>query len=54
MNEKKLAKKARLIIEVPEEFHRDIAMRAAFKYQTIKYWILEAIAQKILLEDQYK
>jgi hypothetical protein len=51
---KKKIETKRLVIEVPEELHNDIKIRATFRHETIKKYILQAIAFKIAEEDKFK
>lgn len=44
----------RIGIDVSEEFLVDVKARAAFKHQSIRKWVLEAIAVKMAQEDQFK
>lgn len=44
----------RIGIDVSEEFLVDVKARATFKHQSIKKWVLEAIAVKMAQEDQFK
>lgn len=44
----------RLVVDVPEELHDEIKIRATFRHQTLKKYILEAIAFKIASEDKFK
>jgi len=38
----------RLTLEIPEELHAEIKMRSAQKHMSIKKWVLQAIAVKII------
>jgi predicted HicB family RNase H-like nuclease len=41
----------RLTLDIPEDLHAEIKMRSAQKYMSIKKWILQAIAIKIIHES---
>ena len=43
----------RIIIDISEEKHTEIKMRAAFRHTKIKTWIEQAIDMKIAEEDRY-
>jgi len=49
-----LISKPRLIVEVSTEFYEHVRHRAESRGCTIKQWILQAIAEKMAHEDQYK
>lgn len=44
----------RIGIDVSEEFLVEVKSRAAFKHQSIRKWVLEAIALKMAQEDRFK
>jgi len=41
----------RLTLEIPEDLHAEIKMRSAQKHMSIKKWVLQAIAIKIIHES---
>lgn len=47
MQEEKRKTPKRLVIEVQEEFHKEIKRRAVFRGQTISSWIIMAICERI-------
>lgn len=44
----------RIGIDVSAEFLDNVKARAAFRHQSIRKWVLEAIALKMAHEDQFK
>ena len=44
----------RIGIDMPEELHNEIKVRATFRHESIRKWVLEAIACKIAQEDRFK
>lgn len=44
----------RIGIDVSEKFLDDVKARAAFRHQSIRKWVLEAIVAKMAQEDQFK
>jgi hypothetical protein len=49
-----MVKKPRIVIEMSEDAHKDIKMRAVDHSLSIKKWVLQAIAEKIKVEEKYK
>lgn len=43
----------RIIFNVPEELHKLIKERADLKYITITKWVLQAVLEKIAIENKY-
>lgn len=43
----------RLIVEVPEEYHTDVKIRAAAKNISMRAWVSRAIIEQIKKEQQY-
>ena len=52
MEEKKALK--HVIVQVTDEMHKQVKMRAADRRITIKLWIERAIAKQMEQEDRYK
>ena len=46
-------KKKRLSMNLTEQMHKDIKIRAANRNINITKWILQAIIEKLTQEDQY-
>lgn len=44
----------RLLLEVPEEIHKEVKSRAIFINISMRKWILQAILEKMAKEDQYR
>lgn len=49
---RKLAGKKRIIFEVPEEFHRDIKVAAAFNNMSMNCWIHRALYERLKREAE--
>lgn len=49
--EKKIAQ---IVFEIPSEDHQEIKIRALMRNITMKQYIIEAIAKRMLEEDKYK
>lgn len=43
----------RLTLDIEVEIHADIKGRAAFRHTSIKNYVLEAIAMRMLREDEF-
>jgi hypothetical protein len=43
----------RLTIDIEIEIHSDIKARAAFRHTSVKNYILEAVAMRMLKESEY-
>jgi len=43
-----------VIIEMPEELHKEIKIRAAYRNMTMKAWIIRAILDAIAQEQKYE
>jgi predicted HicB family RNase H-like nuclease len=46
--------KPRLVLDVDQELHKDIKLRATERGLSIKKWILQAIAARIEWERKYQ
>lgn len=53
MEEKKKSRK-RLLIEIDEEVHKQIKIRAALRNASIKEWVTMAIALQMKWEEHYE
>lgn len=42
-----------IVVEIPEEIHRDIKKRALFRNMKMKEWVLLAFTERILKEEKY-
>ena len=52
-DDKKEARK-RLLLDITEDQHREIKMRAVKRNITIKKWVMRAIAEAIAKEKKYE
>lgn len=43
----------RLMIDVPEELHTQVKMRATMRNTSIRHWVLLAIRRRLREEEQY-
>lgn len=54
MEQKEISKIKRLVIDLPQEQHQEIHLRAVQRNISIKSWVLRAIREKIKSESQYE
>ena len=47
-------KRKQLVMDISEKDHLEIKKRALMKGITLRRWLIQAIAQMIKIEDQYK
>lgn len=52
--EEKESKKKRILIDVSEQFHYDLKVECAYLNCTIKEYVLQAIAQRIKKDREYR
>jgi len=50
MNENKRLK--RLLIDVDEEYHQEVKVRAAKAKQSIREWVFQAIVERVIKENE--
>lgn len=46
-------KTKQIIVEMPEELHRHLKAMAAMKCTTIKTYVVQAIANSIMIDEQH-
>lgn len=53
MDKKRVSPK-RLTIDIPEDIHAQIKIRATIKNISIKTWVMQAVLEKIGQEEKYE
>ena len=46
-------RRARLLIDIDEQLHKEAKIRATFRGQSLRYWVELAIKERIVKEDSY-